>query len=200
MEGADALSRLPCQTTPTPGVLPTPCVAMASLLASFRIQHSDLLAIQPYREVCALVLQLNNPLVPLFLFRDQFHNGNLLSLIQTSPISGLSAALSRKLKWMASNFKWKSGMLFFRKQFEDAWLWVPILAQRPTFVARAHLLGHFGQKSTVIWLLQGFKVWWPAIQEDVARCIACIISLPSAPIHHPAIALPIYQVSFTAWQ
>ena len=86
-------------------------------------------------------------------------------------------------------------MLFFHKQAEDAWLWVPILAQRPILVSRSHLLGHFGLSSTMSRLLQAYRATWPAMAEDVAACIAtcaaCITRLPSAPIHHPAIALPI---------
>ena len=183
--------------------IPAQVVATAAFLASYRalyIQGSDLLAVIPPRESRALVVQLNTAPVPSFLFRDPFHNSNLLALIQCPQssvlptyLASLSAALVRKLKTLASNYKWESGMLFFKRDSEEVWLWVPILNQRPTFVARAHLLGHFGQSSTLSCLLQAFKVWWPAIQEDVARCIAtcasCITRLPTAPVHHPTVAL-----------
>jgi len=205
LEGADALSRLPCEPLVPTVEVPAQVVATATFLAGFRaldIQGSDLLSPVPPREARALVVQLNTPTVPSFLFRDPFHNNNLLTLIQSpqslglpSSLSTLSAALVRKLKSLALNYKWDSGMLFFKRDADEDWLWVPIVNQRPTFVARAHLLGHFGQSSTLSRLQQAFKVWWPAIQEDVARCIAtcaaCITRLPTAPIHHPAIALPI---------
>ena len=205
VEGADALSRLPCTPPGPSGVVPPQAVATAAFLSTYRaldVQGSDLQAEIPPRESRALVVQLNTPPVPSFVFRDPFHNSNLLSLIQNSQstvlpasVATLSAALIRKLKTIASNYKWEAGMLFFKRDSEEVWLWVPIINQRPTFVARAHLLGHFGQSSTLSRLVQAFKVWWPAIQEDVARCIAtcaaCITRLPTAPIHHPAVALPI---------
>ena len=130
-----------------------------------------------------------------FQFRDPFRNPDLLSLIQSNTTTVTSAALIRKLKVIATNFKWESEMLFFKRLLDNAWLWVPMLAQRKTFVARAHLLGHFGQISTLQRLLQSFKVWWPAISEDVASfiatCAACVTRLPTPSVHYPAIALPI---------
>ena len=140
---------------------------MAAFLSSFRaldIQHHDLLADHPAREVRALVLQLNSPPVPAFQFRDPFYNTDWLTIIQMpsthdlQTFNNLSAAHLRKLKIIAESYKWESGFLFHKKESED-WTWVPIINQRQTFVARAHLLGHFGLISTVSRLHQAFRVF-----------------------------------------
>ena len=208
LECADALCNLPSRARVAPEAPPESCVALALTLASYRaleVNPTDLVAERSYRESRALVLQLSTPTTPSFVFRDPFQNSDLLVLIQCrtgaeieSFLSALSAALMRKLKIIAANYSWDSEkkMLFFKRESSvDGWLWVPILNQRTTFVARAHLLGHFGQISTLLRLQQAFKVYWPSIQEDVAHfistCAACITRLPTGPVHHPAVALPI---------
>ena len=190
-----------------PGPEPKPSVAFApadlqqEILQTVDTRDQELFSPHPLREVRALAFQLDinrrprtSPVDP-FRFRDPFRNPDLLALIKSDTIPSSSATLIRKLKVIAANYKWDSEMLFSKRSPDNEWLWVPLLAQRTTFVARSHLLGHFGQISTVLRLLRGFKVWWPSISEDVAAyistCAACVTRLPSPAVHHPAIALPI---------
>ena len=198
LEGADLLSRLPFPPLLIAATVPPQKIAVAALLSSFRpgeVVDSNIFATSPNREVRALAFQLSTPPVLAYHFRDPFLNPPLLALIQSGTTTAISATLLRKLKLVASNYKWESSLLFFKRQSDIAWLWVPIVAQRTTFVARAHLLGHFGLISTLLRLQQQFKVWWPSISEDtaafIATCAACITRLPTPPVHHPAIALPI---------
>ena len=62
-------------------------------------------------------------------------------------------------------------------------------------VTRAHLLGHYQQHTTVERLTRAYRVWWPTLGEDVSQvigtCAPCGLRLPSAAVHHPAIALEI---------
>ena len=160
LECADALCKLPSQALAAPEAPPESCVALALTLASYRaldVSPTDLIAEKSYRESRALVLQLSTPTTPSFVFRDPFQNSDLLVLIQCrssaeieSTLSALPTALMRKLKIIAANYSscWDSEkkMLFFKRETsEDCWLWVPILNQRTTFVARAHLLGHLAK-------------------------------------------------------
>ena len=71
--------------------------------------------------------------------------------------------------------------------------WSP--AQRSNLVSRAHLLGHFQTDTTVARLRSDFKVYWPSMAADVAKCVAscavCLQYRPSPPPEHPARALQI---------
>ena len=134
-----------------------------------------------------------------FTYRDPYLNPLLMELIKTgSVISTMLADKALKRLQKAARcyrFDVPSEILFFKRDLDSVWSMVPTPGQRKEIATRAHLTGHFQQHSTVERLTRQFRVWWPAIEEDVARvvgtCGPCCLRLPSPAVHHPAIALAI---------
>ena len=109
-----------------------------------------------------------------FTYRDLYLNPLLMELIKTGSVTSTTLAdnaLKRLQKVARYRFDVPSEILFFKRESDSVWSMVPTPGQRTKIAKRANLTGHFQQHSTVERSTRQFRVWWPAIEEDVARVV-----------------------------
>ena len=174
---ADALSRLPTPFLPTPP--PTIPLNVAKTIGG---------------TVAAANEDLSPSLVEVN-YRDPFQNHLLFNYIKSGSFPpSTSEAIKNRIIKLARKFRWAEPDTIMN-EFDGVWRLVPRLQQRQEYIARAHLLGHFGVQSTLDRLLKNFKITWPSAPQDVEKfvrtCAACVTRLPSPLVQHPARALSI---------
>lgn len=105
--------------------------------------------------------------------------------LETSP-----AALD-KVKRRAANYLLQNSLLRYKSG--NAFLMVPLPADRRKIVEQAHLLGHFQEATTKERIMEQY--YWPKMINDIRfvidNCLPCIRHRKAASHEHPAISLPV---------
>jgi hypothetical protein len=114
------------------------------------------------------------------------------------PQVGSSNNQVRRVEKIAKSYKMVDNVIYYN--YQDTWLLVPPMSERQNIVVRCHLIGHFGEKTTLERVKE--KYFWRGAHLDVERvvskCIACIRHGKRPPMHHPAQALRINKI-FDRW-
>ena len=120
--------------------------------------------------------------------RDPYRNPDLLHLIRTGQHTEVMMSRTAKerssLERVAQPYKWHATSEMTYEEggsspLQKSWL-LPLVAQRPEFIRRAHELAHFGISATLYRIrdLPFGAAYWPGMQMDVTRfvreCATCL--------------------------
>ena len=112
--------------------------------------------------------------------------------------TGSSNNQVKRVEKIAKTHKMVENTIYYKHN--DKWLIVPPKNERQTIVTRCHLIGHFGEKTTLERVRD--KYFWKGITRDVertiAQCTSCIRHAKRPAVHHPAQALRIHRI-FDRW-